>query len=63
MDFFEHRILTALKDGKPQSFTESHSKVGFSHNTLQQHLTQLVEKGLVLREKDPSRGLEDPNRI
>src|SRR4030042_2191305 len=63
MDFFEHRILTALKDGKPQSFTALQSRVGFSHNTLQQHLTQLVEKDLVLREKDPSRGFGRPKHV
>jgi DNA-binding HxlR family transcriptional regulator len=60
MDYFERRILTALKEGKPESFTTLQSKVGFSHNTLQQHLTQLVENGLVLREKDPSSGFGRP---
>ena len=60
MDYFERRILAVLKDGKPESFTALQSRVGFSHNTLQQHLTQLVEKDLVLREKDPSRGFGRP---
>ena len=40
MDFFDERVLAALKDGKPRSFTTLLSEVGFSHNTLQQHLEQ-----------------------
>ena len=63
MDFFDQRILAALKDGKPKSFTELQSQVGFSHNTLQQHLTRLVEKGLVLREKDPARVFGRPKYV
>jgi len=63
MDFFETSILTALKEGKPENFTSIQSRVGFSHNTLQQHLTQLVEKGLVLREKDPSKGFGRPKYV
>jgi len=60
MDSFDKRILSILKDGKPQSFTAIQSQVGFSHNTLQQHLTRLVEKGLVLKEKDPASGFGRP---
>ena len=63
MDYFERSILTALKEGKPQGFTAIQSRVGFSHNTLQQHLKQLVEKGLVLREKDPSKGFGRPKYV
>src|SRR4030042_2585952 len=55
MGFSERCILAAFKEGKPESFVALQSQVGFSHNTLQQHLTRLVEKGLVLKEKDPSR--------
>jgi predicted ArsR family transcriptional regulator len=39
------------------------SQVGFSHNTLQQHLKRLVEKGLVLKEKDPSSGFGRPRFV
>jgi len=63
MDFFERRILAALKEGKPHSFTALQSQVGFSHNTLQQHLAQLVEEGLVLREKDPAKGFGRPKYV
>ena len=51
MDFFDERILAELKGGDPRSFSSLLAKVGFSHNTLQQHLGNLVAKGLVLREK------------
>jgi predicted ArsR family transcriptional regulator len=51
MGFFDERVLTALKDNKPRSFTVLLSEVGFSHNTLQQHLKRLMAQGLVVREK------------
>jgi DNA-binding transcriptional ArsR family regulator len=54
MDYFDQQVLAVLKDGKLHSFTALQSQVGFSHNTLQQHLKQLMEKGLVLRQKDPA---------
>ena len=63
MDFFDQRILSALKNGEPKSFAALQSQVGFSHNTLQQHLTGLIEKGLVLREKDPAKGFGRPKYI
>jgi len=46
MDFFDERILTLLKDGKPRGFTALLNEVGFSHNTLQQHLERLTAKGV-----------------
>ena len=63
MDFFDQRILAALKDGKPRSFYALQGHVGFSHNTLQQHLKRLVEKGLVLKEKDPASGFGRPRFV
>jgi len=39
MDSFAELILAALKDGEPRGFTALLSEVGFSHNTLQQHLS------------------------
>ena len=63
MDYFEQRILSALKDGETQSFTALQSKVGFSHNTLQQHLTELIAKSLVLKEKDPAKGFGRPRYV
>jgi DNA-binding HxlR family transcriptional regulator len=60
MDYFDQRILFALRDGKPHSFTALQSQVSFSHNTLQQHLTRLVEKGLVLKGKDPAKSFGRP---
>jgi predicted ArsR family transcriptional regulator len=60
MDFFDERVLAALKDGEPRSFAALLSLVGFSHNTLQQHLRQLMAQGLVLREKETANGFGRP---
>ncbi|MCJ7429718.1 helix-turn-helix domain-containing protein [Candidatus Bathyarchaeota archaeon] len=60
MDFFDERVLAALKDGKPRSFTTLLGEVGFSHNTLQHHLDHLVARGLVVKEKMASNGLGRP---
>ena len=60
MDFFDERVLAALKDGKPRSFTALLSQAGFSHNTLQQHLERLMAKGLVFREKGTANGFGRP---
>ena len=60
MDFFDERILAALKNGQPKSFTTLLGEVGFSHNTLQQHLEGLMAKGLVLREKPAGSGFGRP---
>ena len=51
MDFFDERVFAALRDGKPRIFNVLLGEVGFSHNTLQQHLERLVAQGLVVREK------------
>jgi len=51
MGFFDERVLAALKDGKPKGFAALLGEVGFSHNTLQQHLERLTAKGLVVRDK------------
>jgi predicted ArsR family transcriptional regulator len=60
MDFFDERVLTALKDGKPRSFTTLLGEVGFSHNTLQEHLDRLVSRRLVVKEKMASNSLGRP---
>jgi len=51
MDLFDERVLATLKDGKPRSFNVLLVEVGFSHNTLQQHLGRLMAQGLIVREK------------
>jgi len=56
MDLFDRRILEALSSGKARSFQDILIKVGFSHNTLRQHLDQLITKGLVERRKEPQWG-------
>jgi predicted ArsR family transcriptional regulator len=60
MDFFDERILTVLKDGKPIVFQALLNEVGFSHNTLQQHLERLTAKSLVVREKVVANGFGRP---
>jgi predicted ArsR family transcriptional regulator len=60
MHFFDERILTALKDGNPRGFTALLNGVGFSHNTLQQHLERLTARGLVVREKVAANGFGRP---
>ena len=60
MDFFDERVLAALKDGKPGSFTALLDEVGFSHNTLQQRLGRLIARGLVVKEKTASNSLGRP---
>jgi predicted ArsR family transcriptional regulator len=51
MDLFDERVLATLKDGKSRDFTALLGEVGFSHNTLQQHLERLMAQGLIVREK------------
>ena len=51
MDFFDECILATLKDGKPRDFNTLLGEVGFTHNTLQQHLKRLMAQGLIVREK------------
>jgi predicted ArsR family transcriptional regulator len=60
MDFFDERVLTALKDGKPRSFTALLGEVGFSHNTLQQHLKRLIAQGLIVRGKTTANSFGRP---
>ena len=60
MDFFDEKILATLKDGKPRGFTDLLNEVGFSHNTLQQHLERLTAKDLVVREKVAANGFGRP---
>jgi predicted ArsR family transcriptional regulator len=60
MDFFDERVLAALKDGKPRSFTALLGEVGFTHNTLQHHLHRLAPRGLVVKEKMASNNLGRP---
>ncbi len=63
MDFFDQRILASLKDGKPKHFNLLLAQVGFSHNTLQQHLRCLVDKGLIVKQKQALRATGRPKFI
>jgi DNA-binding transcriptional ArsR family regulator len=55
LDSFDRKIIKTL-DQKPQTFHQIFTAVGFTHNTLQQHLDQLLERGLVERHKQPQEG-------
>ena len=43
MDFLDRRIMAVLRDGEVRDFQQILSEVDFSHNTLRQHLDQLVD--------------------
>jgi len=60
MDFFDGCVLAALKDCKPRSFNRLLGEVGFSHNTLRQHLERLMAQGLIVREKVSANSLGRP---
>ena len=60
MDFFDERILAALKDGKPKSFAALLCEVDFSHNTLLRHLERLAAQGFVVKEKAASNSFGRP---
>ena len=56
MDFYDRKIMTVLRDKKPRTFQQMLSEAGFSHNTLRQHLDELVNQGIVERLKIPGKG-------
>jgi predicted ArsR family transcriptional regulator len=56
MDFFDERILSVLKDGKPLNLAQLLGEVGFSRNTLKLHLKRLTGQNLVIKEKTLSNG-------
>ena len=58
---FDRMILEVLSSGEARSFQEILSKAGFSHNTLRQHLDQLIDKGLVRRRKESKGGPGRPS--
>ena len=60
MDSFDTAILNLLRHGKPRQFEQILAGVKFSHNTLRQHLDNLVDQRLILREKQPSKGRGRP---
>jgi predicted ArsR family transcriptional regulator len=60
MDFFDRCIFNVLRDGTSRDFNQLLREVDFSHNTLRLHLRRLVDQGLVVKEKTPSKGLGRP---
>jgi predicted ArsR family transcriptional regulator len=56
MDLFDVAILNSLRSKDNVEFNEILSYVDFSHNTLREHLNNLVEQRLVERIKRPQSG-------
>lgn len=63
MDSYDEEILNALEDGTSTNFTQILDTVSFSHNTLRLHLNSMVEKGLIVREKSPSKRRGRPSYL
>jgi DNA-binding HxlR family transcriptional regulator len=51
LDRFDRDIIQLLSKAENITFNQIKTKVGFSHNTLQQHMEELLEKGLIERRK------------
>ena len=49
-------MIETLMNQKPKTFQEILSRVDFTHNTLRQHVDQLLNRGLVERRKQPQKG-------
>jgi predicted ArsR family transcriptional regulator len=60
LDLFERKIIEVLSSGEPKDFHNLLSKVD-NHNTLRQHLDQLIARGLVERRKVPKEGPGRPS--
>jgi DNA-binding Lrp family transcriptional regulator len=52
MDHFDRIIIQLLVGTEKMTFNEIQERVDFSHNTLQQHLEDLLEKGVIERIKE-----------
>jgi len=63
MDNFDRTILQLLVDKENLTLNEIKEKVGFSHNTLQQHLEDLLERGVLERRKQSQIGPGRPTYI
>src|SRR4030042_4851533 len=55
MDSFDERILSALRRAGSASFDWLVAEAGVSHNTVRLHLHRLVARGIVVKEKTPSK--------
>jgi len=54
-DPYDKEIHNALRDGNPRNFHQIPGEVTFSHNTLRLHLDSMIDDGLRIREKTPSK--------
>ena len=60
MDPIDEKIINLLKDGKPKDLEHLLSKIGHSHNTLRLHLDSLVDRGMIVKDKQPAKGRGRP---
>jgi DNA-binding IclR family transcriptional regulator len=61
MDPFDECILSVLKKARSVSFDQLLAETGLSHNTVRLYLHRLVDQGLVVKEKIPSKRLGRPS--
>jgi len=61
MDPFGERILIVLKRDRSAGFDQLLAETGVSHNTVRLHLHGLVDQGLIVKEKTPSKRLGRPS--
>jgi predicted ArsR family transcriptional regulator len=63
MNLFYDEILRALRSKDSVEFHEILSNVNFSNNTLREHLSRHIERGLVERVKWPQSGRGRPTYL
>jgi predicted transcriptional regulator len=63
MDHFDRTIIQLLIHTEGLTFNEIQEKVDFSHNTLQQHLEELLGKGMIERIKRHQNGSGRPTYV
>jgi hypothetical protein len=62
LDFFDRKILDVLnRRREPATLAMLVGDSGFARSTVIIHLERLGSEGLVLKEKKPSKVVEDPN--
>lgn len=54
MDPFNKRILRTFRGREPMDLQQILDEVDFSNNTLSLHLNNMLERGLITKEKTPA---------
>lgn len=63
MDPIDNEIINALRNSKPLGFDDLLGKLSVSHNTLRLHLDEMAENGVIIKEKQPSKGRGRPSYV